>query len=475
MTGRFRKSAVVIPVTTDAGGIRVLAGRRSAASRFLGGFVAFPGGVHEPDDGDLARDGEDACLRRTGARELLEETGVRVATDALRGAGRRISPPFTPVRFDSLIYTVDIPGPPPAPRGSGELEGLAWERPADLVRRWRELEIRVAPPVLPMLFALAEAPAGTDGAELARRVEQANTFPEDEGPRIEFVPDVLMVPQRTPTLLPATTTNCYLVGSRGMLVIDPGAEDPSERTRLRGQIARRKREGAEPIAVVLTHHHGDHVAGALPLAREMGLPVWAHAETLTRWAGAGEAERGAGVRALRDGETLDLSGGERLRVLHTPGHAPGHVALLEETHGSLFAGDLVSGISTILIDPAPGSLDRYLASLGRLLEYPMRTVFPGHGPPGIDPLRMLRGVLEHRADRERRITEAIEAGVSDLPGIVRRAYADTPRADPALAARQTEAHLARLVDRGRIRPSAAGWEPVHDEPQENPNPEPGTP
>lgn len=457
MIERFRKSAVAIPVVRDGDGIRVLAGRRSAGSRFLGGFFAFPGGVHDAADGDLAREGEDACLRRTAARELEEETGLVVSPEVLRPAGRRLSPPFTPVRFDSLIYTVDVAAPAPAPRSSGELEELAWARPAELVRRWQDLEIRVAPPVLPMLFALADASADADGATLAAAVERANTFPDDEGPRIEFVPFVHLVPLRTPTLPPATTTNCYLVGAREMLVVDPGAADAREHARLRNQLARRREEGAEPIAIVLTHHHGDHVDGAGTLARELRLPVWAHAETLARWGGRASAEALAGVRALRDGEVLALSGGERVRVLWTPGHAPGHVALLEETRGSLFAGDLVSGVSTILVDSAPGSLDRYLASLGRLLEYPMRTIFPGHGPPAIDPLRTLRGVLDHRAEREARILAAVRAGARGLSGITEAAYADTPGADPALAARQALAHLERLEGQGQVRREGDEW------------------
>lgn len=457
MNETLRKSAVAILLASKDGERRALVGRRSPRSRFLGGFVAFPGGVHEPADGDLEREGEEACLRRTAVRELEEETGIRVAAEAFLPAGRRVTPPFAPLRFDTLMFVAFPKEPLPTSGASGELDELAWERPADVVRRWRALEIRVAPPLLPMLHALVAVSEGAPAAEVARRLEEANTFDDDEGPRIEFVPDVLMLPQRTHTLPPATTTNCYLVGSQEILVLDPGSDEDIERTRLRRQLDRRAGEGARPVAVALTHHHGDHVAGALPLARALGLPIWAHAETLARWSEAATADRDVGTRTLTDGDVLPLSGGERLRVLHTPGHAPGHVALFEETRGSLFAGDLVSGVSTVLIDGAPDSLDQYLASIERLRDLPARTLFPAHGPPMIDPRRVLQGVLDHRAAREARILEALREGPRHVRDVAAEAYADTPGADPSLAARQALAHLLRLESVGRVRRSGETW------------------
>jgi glyoxylase-like metal-dependent hydrolase (beta-lactamase superfamily II) len=146
-----------------------------------------------------------------------------------------------------------------------------------------------------------------------------------------------------------------------------------------------------------------------------------------------------------------------LVALHTPGHAPGHLAFFEEMRGSLFAGDLVSGVSTILIDAAPGSLDLYLASLARLRELPARTLFPGHGPPLIDPKSAIDALLAHRMQREERIVDAIRSGATALDEIAERAYADTPAADPGLARRQAIAHLDRLEAQGRVRRAGERW------------------
>jgi glyoxylase-like metal-dependent hydrolase (beta-lactamase superfamily II) len=408
----------------------------------------------------LDADGEEACLRRTASRELLEETGISVAPEAFLAAGRRLSPPFTPVRFDSLMF-VAFPAALTEPRpATPELEEVAWERPGDLVARWRELEIRIAPPVLPLIAALAEISASASDEEIARSLVRVNTFPDEVGPRIEFVPGVFLVPQRTRTLPPATTTNCYLVGSEEFLVVDPGSEESGERDRLENQVALREKAGARARAVVLTHHHADHVDGARHIAARRSLEVWAHEETLSRWSWAAGSPKETRARSLVDDETIALAGGERFRVLHTPGHAPGHIALFEETRGSLFAGDLVSGVSTVLLDSEPGSLDRYLESIRRLRDLPARTMFPGHGPPMIDPPRALQAVLDHRAEREARILASLVEMPRTLDEVVRHAYADTPGADPALAARQASVHLERLEARGRVRQSGARWEIV---------------
>ena len=450
--GALRKSAVAIVLARDAGGaLRVLIGRRHPDLRLLGGYFAFPGGGIEPGDGDPATEAEEVVLRRTAARELAEETGVRVAPDAFEPAGRRVTPPFMPVRFDSLMFVAQLDEPIPIdPSVAGELFDIHWTSARALRDEWRDLAVRVAPPLIPILQELADAETESL-AEIAARLRAVNELMEADGPRIEFVPDVLMMPLPTPTLPPATTTNCYWVGSSEFVLIDPGSADAQSCARLLRHVRRREAEGGRAKAVVLTHHHLDHVGGARAVARELDVPVLAHPLTW-RALGPWDVSRGD----LEDGDVLELAGGERLEILHTPGHAPGHVALLERRRGSLFAGDLVSGVSTILVDSAPGSLDEYLASLERIRDAGAKTLFPAHGPPMIDPAADVQRVLEHRARREAQILDAVGSATS-IVDIVREAYADTPRADPALAASQATSHLARLERLGKVRREGAGW------------------
>lgn len=454
-------SAVAIPAVRDEQGLRVLVGRRHPRSSFLGGFFAFPGGAHEKDDGPILADGDDAndaTLRRTAARELEEETGLRGDAARLLFAGTRVTPPFGPRRFHSRMYLDPRDAAEePAPADPGELLEMHWVRPADLMERWRSLDVRIAPPLIPMLQEMESA--GDEPFEgIAARLHALNGRMEAEGPHIEFVPDVLTLLVKTPTLPPATHTNCYVVGSKELLILDPGSGDPLERARVASLVRRRRAEGARAVAIVLTHHHGDHVGGAAALAAELELPVWAHEGTWERWGEGGSVRRREGSRALADGDVLELAGGEVFDVMHTPGHAAGHLALLERRHGSLFSGDLVSGVSTILVDSAPGSMDAYLASLARIRDAGARTLFPGHGFPFIAPAKGVQRVIDHRLDREERIAAALADGPLDLAALVRRAYSDTPEANPALAAAQAECHLERLERAGRVRRAGGRWE-----------------
>ncbi|MDP6528230.1 MAG: MBL fold metallo-hydrolase [Gemmatimonadota bacterium] len=450
---------MAIPVSRDAGrGLLVLAGRRDPRAGFLGGFHAFPGGVHEESDGELIPGAEEEVLRRTAARELLEETGLRIDPADLLDAGRRITPPFSSRRFDSRMYLAPFAEPLLPSPSTAELSDLHWTRPADLLTRWERREIRVSPPLLPLLREMVRDSSGSP-RDLAGRLRSVNEEIEQVGASAEFAPHVHLIPQATPTLPPATHTNCYLVGSREFVVIDPGSARADEAERLRAHIARRVKEGGRPVAILGTHHHPDHVAGVEVVANEWELPVRMHRLTWEAWGGI--PPQGLDRQDLEDGAEIHLSGGERLRALHTPGHAVGHLSFLEERAGALFAGDLVSGASTILVESAPGGLVRYLASLARIRDLNATTLFPAHGTPMTAPAADIQRVMDHRLDRERRILAAVVSGARTVDEVVGVAYDDLPDSAHPLAALQAGTHLMKLEDEGRISRDPSGtWSPA---------------
>jgi len=258
-------------------------------------------------------------------------------------------------------------------------------------------------------------------------------------------PGVWRVPFETPTLPPATATNTLIVGTRRIAVIEPATPYPTERAALDALLAERVAAGAEIVAVLVTHHHGDHIGYAFELAQRLGAPLYAHRLTAARLDFPVDI-------ALEDGDRLELGDGYVLRALFTPGHAPGHLVYCEERTGIAYAGDLVAGIGTILIDPADGGdMSAYLDSLARLAAERPTALAPSHGPVITAPQECLERYITHRRQREARVLAALHAGATKMPELLAGAYSDTPQALWWLAERSLDAHLRKLEADGRVR------------------------
>ena len=376
--------------------------------------------------------------------EILKELGVKLAASALVYAGRWVTPPFAPVRFDNRFFLLEWPPDTSAQPEVvvGELEHGTWILAAEAWEAWRRGSVLMAPPILHVLEVLSQ-----DGPArgLDRLRHPAETF---LGPlrRVEMRPGVLMIPLLTYTLPPAATTNAYLLGLHDCVLVDPGASSEPELDRLEAALAAaRERLGRKVTAIWLTHHHPDHVGGVERLRRSLGVPVLAHPLTAERLAARGIEVDGE----LLDGQQIAL-GDFYIQVIHTPGHARGHVCFLEDEQGSLLCGDMVSGVSMIVVDPPEGDMDDYLGSLAKLAALRPETLFPGHGPAIKNAGAKLREYIKHRVWREERILEAWNAGLHDPAAMLPTVYDDVPSQAWPLAQRQILAHLDRLRKQGRI-------------------------
>ena len=487
---RILNAAAVILVRGAEGPEReVFWVRRGERLTFSGGFYAFPGGKVDKADPEVPIEGcrpgaeafyvaalretfeESGVLLARGAgrlsaqrldelrRELLgggsfaailEREGLSLDARALQPAGRWMTPDFSPIRFDTRFYLAQLPDGQEASVIPGELSDGGWIRPHDALARWEAGTALLHPP-----NHFAHATLAGFGPEAALPILRKPPFMDADFvvSRIEFQRGILYYPLRTPTLPPARHTNCYVVGTGELAVIDPGSPYPEEQKRLLAALTALQEEGRKVKCILLTHHHVDHVGGALDLSRRLNVPVWSSASTAERVQGA--------EGRLEDGMVIHLAGPMpmRLRCMLTEGHAVGHLCFVDEGSGAVIAGDMVAQGSTIIVDPPEGDMGVYLESLRRLRDLPARTLYPSHGFPIPDGAALLDDYLRHREGRMARIADTLRAngGVLSLAAIVETVYAETPSFLHPIAERSALASLIELEKRRLVARRDEGW------------------
>lgn len=267
-------------------------------------------------------------------------------------------------------------------------------------------------------------------------------------------PAIRVHPVRTPTLPPATHTNVYVLGHTALTVVDPASCWEEEQDALLEAL-----DALElPIErILLTHHHFDHVGGAVALqtalrSRGLQVPICAHPRTAELLEGTAVIDE-----LVEDGQLLN-AGEATFRVRHTPGHAPGHVILMDEESGAIVAGDMVAGVGTILINPEEGSLGEYLASLEMMRQLSPEVLLPSHGPALWEAEAVLGFYIAHRHQRSDQIRQALAHGMLQISEIADRVYPELDPAAKPLAHVQVHAHLLWLKEHGVVSEQGQGSE-----------------
>jgi len=439
-----RPAATVVLIRPGPGGLEVLLTHRPASMAFAGDMHVFPGGAVDPADADprlvvrsavapreaLVRLGGDPAdrlspehalaLHIAAIRELFEEAGVLLAdrsiggpTDADRlGAARAVllsgdatmadvadsldlrlrtdllapishwtTPPIMPRRFDTRFFVAELPSGAEPSFTTDEVLADRWLTPAAALDAMAAGEIGLWPPTSATL----------------QQLEHVQSFAQV---RERLAPGALLAPRaviESPEVerivlggaggVPGQTVNCYLVGRRELVVVDPG--DPSDEAAA-AILAAVERRGGQVAAIAVTHADPDHAAGAEPLALRLGLRGFVGP-------GGGSVFLGE-VEEVGEGARID-AGDVELTVIATPGPRADHVAYLIGAGGraggadvsepgvaasvagvDVFAGDLVGGRGSRAIVGPPDAA-AWQRSLARVAALRPGRIFPGHGEP----------------------------------------------------------------------------------------------
>jgi len=168
-------------------------------------------------------------------------------------------------------------------------------------------------------------------------------------------------------------TNCFIVGdtqTEEAVVIDPGFDSASEAKSILKEIERNR---FRVKFIINTHGHPDHTSGNKTMKEATGAPVLIHEYD------APLLRNPSADKTIREGDIIEF-GEVKLRVLHTPGHSKGSIALLAAD--AVFSGDTLFAGSIGRYDLPDGSLEEIMNSIrNKLLTLPDRVkVYPGHGP-----------------------------------------------------------------------------------------------
>ncbi|MGD2103278.1 MAG: MBL fold metallo-hydrolase [Acidimicrobiia bacterium] len=283
--------------------------------------------------------------------------------------------------------------------------------------------------------------------------------------------------------------NAYAIeDSSGIVLIDCGTDWEPGRIALREGFAELGLDEGAVHTLVVSHLHPDHVGMASRLVRELGCRFVMHeraAKLVDRYNDTpGYVERLRGIahthgvpeklvaaalnieradympiidppdHLVADGDDIDLGGGRSLHVVHTPGHEPAHICLLDTRTGIFFSGDhVLPRISPVIMydldigDP----LGDYLGSLDRLVKMHIGLTYPAHGT-----------IIEHGEERARQIILHHDRRLRDMADLAAETYVSAwtvmlksfrPNLNPIqarLAFLETVSHLEHLKVIGRV-------------------------
>jgi glyoxylase-like metal-dependent hydrolase (beta-lactamase superfamily II) len=283
--------------------------------------------------------------------------------------------------------------------------------------------------------------------------------------------------------------NVYVIkGESSSVVIDTGMGDATSNQFIVKEIEKLGLPRNCVSFIINTHEHIEHFSGNHALIEATGAKVIAHpiaaeilekptrrlpredvletfpeeaVRQLERWAVFFKQIKPTKVsRKVDDGDVIDV-GGTKLRVIHTPGHAEGHICLYDEERKTLFSGDQVLGTGTPYVgqwpDGSNGNMKDYIDSLKKLRKLDMKLILPSHGPTVTQPYERIDETIERKLKREEEIIQALKGGgTKDIWSLAKEVYNCAPN-DAYYYSSCVLAYLSKLRNEGKVEYSTKGF------------------
>jgi glyoxylase-like metal-dependent hydrolase (beta-lactamase superfamily II) len=204
--------------------------------------------------------------------------------------------------------------------------------------------------------------------------------------------------------IPLGPVNVFLIEDNGLTLIDTGFEKSKDK--IFQAIRNGGKDPKDIRQIILTHSHPDHAGSVADISRTVNAPVCAHTyDAALVEAGVGGRlphQLGPGLlnnvlyrlfiknsknetevcrvqNRVDDGNVIDIAGG--IRVIHTPGHSLGHIALLIEQEGVLIAGDICQNMLGLSYSTVYENIETGRQSILKAAGYDFETAVFGHGSP----------------------------------------------------------------------------------------------
>ena len=293
-----------------------------------------------------------------------------------------------------------------------------------------------------------------------------------------------------PTPYPVGPVNVYLIKNDPITLVETGPDTQEAAQTLEHMLDLLGCKLADIKRILISHYHPDHCGLArkiaavsqaevfihpwdadkidkqhdfygarMPFFLETGIPADVFKEVMGDKDGLPEPSL-SNVRTIfvKGGESLSFDGGQ-LRILHCPGHSPGHLCAYNPEQKHFFSGDFMLSHITPnpLMEPDPDrpdtrlpSLKQFMASLEVAEQTEIAMVFPGHGGVFNDYHSVIKVAREHNQEQFEHIKKLLQTGELNTYQLCMAIYPGLRKFGISLGLSEVLAHLDFMVEEGQI-------------------------